>query len=209
MRGRKAANARLGDSRAPRCRRDGVTRTALLNTKASVVNIVSLSVDIAIVALFFRKMQFSYDAQGQQERLGDLPTLVKDTMRVTLWVFIGVEGAVVVSDRARDLHQVSTATFVGVGSARRFTSCCRHCRSGSRSDRGGQASDPSSAYILEYLIDHRDAIIVVVTLLFPVLNCWLACTRLVAELPFAAANGTVFWRFLSREIRNHAAAQAP
>ncbi|PVF10847.1 arginine:ornithine antiporter, partial [Yersinia pestis] len=42
---------------------------------------------------------------------------VKDTMLITLWVFIGVEGAVVVSARARNKKDVGRATMLAVISA--------------------------------------------------------------------------------------------
>ena len=42
---------------------------------------------------------------------------VKDTMLITLWVFIGIEGAVVVSARARRRKDVGLATMMAVISA--------------------------------------------------------------------------------------------
>lgn len=42
---------------------------------------------------------------------------VKNTMLITLWVFIGVEGAVVVSARARNKRDVGKATLLAVLSA--------------------------------------------------------------------------------------------
>ncbi len=42
---------------------------------------------------------------------------VKNTMLITLWVFIGVEGAVVVSARARHKRDVGRATLLAVLSA--------------------------------------------------------------------------------------------
>lgn len=39
---------------------------------------------------------------------------VKNTMLITLWVFIGVEGAVVVSARARNKRDVGKATLLAV-----------------------------------------------------------------------------------------------
>ena len=44
--------------------------------------------------------------------LGNLLEQVKSTMLVTLWVFIGIEGAVVMSDKS-DAKTVSRATLLG------------------------------------------------------------------------------------------------
>jgi len=185
----------------------GVKRTAMLNTVASVVNIVTLSVGIVIIALFFQRMQFSYDVWGQQQHLGSALAQVKSTMLVTLWVFIGIEGAVVLSDRARDPHQVGTATFVGLAVCTTLYFLLSALPFGVLHQTGlARLPNPSSAYILETLVGHWGAVFVVVSLLFSVLSCWLAWTILVAELPFAAAKENVFPRFLSRENRNQAAA---
>ena len=48
---------------------------------------------------------FSWGAVGSQ---------VKSTMLVTLWVFIGVEGAVVLSSRAKNRSDVGKATVIGL-----------------------------------------------------------------------------------------------
>ncbi|MEJ7415234.1 amino acid permease, partial [Staphylococcus epidermidis] len=39
---------------------------------------------------------------------------VKSTMLVTVWVFIGIEGAVVFSSRAKRKKDVGTATVIGL-----------------------------------------------------------------------------------------------
>lgn len=185
----------------------GVKRTAILSSMASVVNIVTLSIAIVVIAMFFQKAQFSFDVWGRQQHLGGTLAQVKSTMMVTLWVFIGIEGAVVVSDRARDQHQVGTATFIGLAvcttlyfllSALPFSVMPQKTLAG--------LQNPSSAYVLQHLVGHWGAIFVVVALLFSVLSCWLAWTVLVAELPFAAAKDNIFPRVLSHENRHHAAA---
>jgi len=185
----------------------GVKRVAILNTMASVVNIVTLSIAIVVIALFFQKGHFTFDVWGQQQHLGGTLAQIKSTMLVTLWVFIGIEGAVVVSDRARNQHEVGTATFIGLAvcttlyfllSALPFGVMSQHQLAG--------LQNPSSAYVLEQLVGHWGAIFIVVALLFSVLSCWLAWTVLVAELPYAAAKDNIFPLFLSRENRHHAAA---
>ncbi|WP_104013433.1 basic amino acid/polyamine antiporter [Burkholderia anthinoferrum] len=185
----------------------GVKRVAILNTMASVVNIVTLSIAIVVIALFFQKGHFTFDVWGQQQHLGGTLAQIKSTMLVTLWVFIGIEGAVVVSDRARNQHEVGTATFIGLAvcttlyfllSVLPFGVMSQHQLAG--------LQNPSSAYVLEQLVGHWGAVFIVVALLFSVLSCWLAWTVLVAELPYAAARDGIFPRFLSRENRHHAAA---
>ncbi|MDR4458779.1 amino acid permease, partial [Bacillus tropicus] len=45
---------------------------------------------------------------------GVVVSQVKSTMLVTLWVFIGVEGAVVLSSRAKNRSDVVKATVIGL-----------------------------------------------------------------------------------------------
>ena len=184
----------------------GVRRAASLNVFSSFVNVVTIGVVLVVMALFVSKGQFSFDVWGQQQ-LGSVLTQVKSTMLVTLWVFIGIEAAVVVSDRARVPQQVGTATFVGliVCTVLYFLLSAMPFGIMHQRDLAG-LSNPSAAYILENLVGRWGAIFVNVSLLFSVLFCWLAWTILVAELPFEGAKGGVFPRFLARENSRHAPA---
>lgn len=187
----------------------GVKRTAFLNTMASVVNIVTLSIGIIIFAMFMQQSQLSFDVWGQQQHLGSVLSQVKSTMLVTLWVFIGIEGAVVVSDRASDPHQVGTATFVGLAVCTLLYFLLSALPFGVMSQKAlAGLNNPSSAYVLAHLVGHWGAVFVVVSLLFSVLSCWLAWTILVAELPYVAAKENVFPKFLAHENQHHAASSS-
>jgi arginine:ornithine antiporter / lysine permease len=185
----------------------GVKRAAALNVFASFVNVITIGVALVVMALFVSKGQFSFDIWGQQQQLGSVLTQVKSTMLVTLWVFIGIEAAVVVSDRAKVPQQVGAATFVGLTVCTILYLLLSALPFGlmHQKDLAG-LSNPSAAYVLQTLVGHWGAIFINVSLLFSVLFCWLAWTILVAELPFEGAKGGVFPKFLARENRNHAAA---
>src|SRR5262249_19774189 len=92
----------------------GGKRAAGLNVAASFVNVIAIGVVIVVMAPFVRGSQFSFDVWGQKEKLGSGLTQTKSTMLITLWVFLGIEAAVVVSDRAKKPAQVGTATFIGL-----------------------------------------------------------------------------------------------
>ena len=185
----------------------GVRRAAALNVFSSFVNVITIGAVLVVMALFVGKGQFSFDVWGQQQQLGSVLTQVKSTMLVTLWVFIGIEAAVVVSNRARDARQVGTATFVGLAVCTVLYFLLSALPFGimHQKDLAG-LSNPSAAYILQALVGRWGAIFVNVSLLFSVLFCWLAWTILVAELPFEGAKGGVFPKFLARENSHHAAA---
>ncbi len=157
--------------------------------------------------LFSSQGAIPFDVWGQQQHLGSVLTQVKSTMLVTLWVFLGIEAAVVVSDRAQDPPQVGMATFVGLAVCTVLYFLLSALPFGvmHQKDLAG-LGNPSSAYVLQALVGHWGAIFVNFSVLFSVLFCWLAWTILVAELPYEGAKGGVFPKFLALENRHHAAA---
>ena len=187
----------------------GVKRAAGLNVFSSGINIITISVVIVVMALFVRGGHFSYDVWGEKQQLGSVPGQVKSTMLVTLWAFLGIEAAVVVSDRAKEPRQVGTATFVGLGVCAVLYSLLSVLPFGvmTQSELAGLSS-PSAAYVLQTLVGHWGATFVNASVLFSELFCWLAWTILVAELPYEGAKGGVFPGFLARTNRHQAAAPA-
>lgn len=182
----------------------GVRRAAVLGSIASVLNVSSLLVTIAIMALMVRADMFRLDLWGEGQQLGSVLTQVKSTMLVTLWVFIGIEGAVVMSARARKPQQVGQATYIGlvVCTLLYFLLSALPFGFMTQPELAG-LDEPAAAYILERLVGRWGAIFVIVSLLISLLSCWLAWTILVAELPYAGAKDGVFPRILGRENRFH------
>jgi arginine:ornithine antiporter/lysine permease len=185
----------------------GVKRAAILSVISSVLNVGTISVALCAMAVAIKNGMFSYDFWGVQQHLGSLLVQVKSTMLVTLWVFIGIEGAVVVSDRARKTAQVGIATFLGltVCTVLYFLLSALPFGVMHQAQLAGLAA-PSAAYVLKAAVGEWGAVFIVASLLVSLLSCWLAWTILVAELPFQGAKDGVFPKFLARENRHHAAA---
>ena len=79
----------------------GIRQAAIVNSLVTVVKIAPIVLFIGIVALAFKIDIFSLDFSGlSNTALGSVLNQVKSTMLVTLWVFIGIEGASVFSARA-------------------------------------------------------------------------------------------------------------
>ncbi|MGR3890005.1 amino acid permease [Pseudomonas sp. 1152_12] len=96
----------------------GVKRASELNVIGTVAKFVPITVFIAVVALSVKAGFLTTDFWGNvggnvagDQPLGNLLGQVKSTMLVTLWVFIGIEGAVVMSDKS-DARTVSRATLM-------------------------------------------------------------------------------------------------
>ena len=159
------------------------------------------------MALFVRRGQFAFDLWGHQQHLAGILTQVKSTMLVTLWVFLGIEAGVVVSDRAKEPAQVGTATFIGLALCAVLYFLLSALPFGVMHQKElAGLGNPSAAFVLQALVGHWGAIFVNLALLFSTLFCWLAWTVLAAELPYEGAKGGVFPKFLARENRHHAPA---
>jgi arginine:ornithine antiporter/lysine permease len=185
----------------------GVKRTAALNVLAAILTITTIGFALLLMAYYLKGGQLTLDFWGRQNHLGSLFKQVKSTMLVTLWVFIGIEAAVVISDRARKMSDVGPATFIGLGVCTLLYSLLSILPFGIMNGHTiAGLANPSSAYVLSSVVGRWGAVFVNLSLLISVLSCWLAWTILVAELPFQGAKGGVFPRFLAKENRFHAAA---
>jgi arginine:ornithine antiporter/lysine permease len=90
----------------------GIQGAAVLNGVVTAAKVVPLLIFILLVAVAFELPTFTLDFWGNPE-LGSVLDQVKSTMLVTVWVFIGIEGASVYSSRAKNREDVGRATVAG------------------------------------------------------------------------------------------------
>ena len=172
----------------------GVRQATLINLIATVVKIVPLILFIIIMLFAFHADRFDFDFWGKlsARKLGDLETQIKNTMLVTLWSFIGIEGAVVLSNRAKSQTAVGKATILG------FLGCLAIYVLLSILPFGfmtrtqlAEIANPSTAGVLEAVVGPWGAWLMNAGVLIAILASWLSWTMIVAEMPLAMAkNGT-------------------
>ncbi|MDY7578656.1 basic amino acid/polyamine antiporter [Herbaspirillum sp. RTI4] len=187
----------------------GVRRAAVLNLLSSTLNIVMMVIALGFLALAFDADVFVGNWGGMQARLGGLSDQVKSTMLVTLWVFIGIEGAVVVSGRAARSADVGRATLISliVCTGLYFLISVLPFGLMRQGALAGLAT-PSLAYVLERAAGEWGMHFMLSALLISLLSSWLSWTILTAELPHEGAKDGVFPRFLAQQNRHHAAVPA-
>ncbi|WP_207938202.1 amino acid permease, partial [Pseudomonas sp. 51_B] len=79
-----------------------------------VAKIVPLLIFVVIAAFAFRADIFTRDIWGQSNpQFGNVLSQVRNMMLVTVWVFIGIEGASIFSSRAEKRSDVGKATVIG------------------------------------------------------------------------------------------------
>lgn len=174
----------------------GIKQATVVNMIGTVVKIVPLILFIIIMAVVFNSSKFDFNFWGEniatQVKLGGLSTQIKSTMLVTLWAFIGIEGAVVMSNRARTPNDVGKATLLGFMGCLAIYVLLSLLPFGYMSQEEIAAvANPSTAGILEKIVGPWGAWLMNIGLLVSVLTSWLAWTMVTAEIPHAAAkNGT-------------------
>ena len=88
----------------------GVKQAAFVNIVTTFAKLVPLVIFLVVAVIAFNWDKFHFDFWGQAgtggEALGGVIDQVKSTMLVTLWVFIGIEGASVYSARAANRADV-------------------------------------------------------------------------------------------------------
>ena len=179
----------------------GVRQAAIVNLITTVAKVAPIILFIAIVAVAFKLNVFTLDFSGLKTTgLGSVMTQVKSTMLVTLWVFIGIEGASVVSARAEKRKDIGTATMVGFAVALAMYALVSLLSLGILSQPQLAAlKNPSMAGVLAAVVGPWGAILINVALVISILGAFLSWTVLAAEIPQVAAQDGTMPRFFARE----------
>ena len=187
----------------------GVKQAAVLNIIGTIGKLVPLLLFCLIMLFAFHFDKFDSNFLGKLAQgtthLGDLSAQLKSTMLVTLWAFIGIEGAVVLSNRAKAQRDVSRATFLG------FLGCLIIYIGLSVLPFGfltqeeiAAVANPSTAGVLEKVVGPWGAWLMNCGLLIAVLSSWLAWTMITAEIPAAAAQNGTFPKAFAKQNKNGA-----
>lgn len=182
----------------------GIKQASFVNSVGTVVKIVPLILFIIILAFVFSPAKFDFDFWGEamstKAKLGGLSTQIKSTMLVTLWAFIGIEGAVVMSKRAQTPNDVGKATLLGFIGCLVIYVLLSLLPFGymTQSELAGIAN-PSTAGVLERVVGPWGAWLMNIGLLVSVLTSWLAWTMVTAEIPQAAAENGTFPQEFTKE----------
>ncbi|MBK0003344.1 amino acid permease [Erwinia sp. S38] len=177
----------------------GVQTAAGINLAATLGKLLPLGLFVVLAIAAFNYDRFRIDFSGLS--LGKpVWQQVKDTMLITLWVFIGVEGAVVVSSRARNKRDVGRATLLAVVAAL-FVYLLVTLLSLGVVPRAELADmrNPSVAGLMTSLIGPWGNLIIVSGLIVSVCGAYLSWTIMAAEVPMIAAQHGAFPRLLSRQ----------
>ncbi|MDW9402520.1 arginine-ornithine antiporter [Pseudomonas soli] len=188
----------------------GIKEAAFINLVTTVAKVVPLAL-FALICLFAFKLDvFTADiwAVGTPE-LGSVMNQVRNMMLVTVWVFIGIEGASIFSSRAEKRSDVGKATVIGFITVLLFLVLVNVLSLGVMTQPElAKLQNPSMAAVLEHVVGHWGAVLISVGLIISLLGAPLSWVLLCAEIMFAAAKDHTMPEFLRRENANHVPANA-
>ncbi|MEJ0078743.1 MAG: basic amino acid/polyamine antiporter [Alphaproteobacteria bacterium] len=176
----------------------GVQQAAFINTVVTIAKIIPILVFILILIFAFKLDLFRanfWGGEGMPEK--SLFEQVRATMLVTVFVFLGIEGASVYSRYAKERAHIGAATimgFLGVTTLMVLVTMLPYAVL-QRADIAG-TRQPSMAAVLEAVVGHWGAIFISVGLIVSVLGAYLAWSLICAEvLSVAARTGDMPRRF--------------
>ncbi|CCK06913.1 Arginine/ornithine antiporter ArcD [Cronobacter sakazakii 696] len=174
------------------------------NLAATLAKLLPLGLFVVLAIIAFRLPTFTLDFTGVD--LG-VPVWeqVKNTMLITLWVFIGVEGAVVVSARARQKKDVGLATLLAVLAALAVYLLVTLLSLGvlARPELA-QMRNPSMAGLMVQMMGPWGEVIIAAGLIVSVCGAYLSWTIMAAEVPLLAAQYKAFPRLFARQNARNA-----
>ncbi|MBC3466405.1 arginine-ornithine antiporter [Pseudomonas sp. RW10S2] len=188
----------------------GIKEAAFINLVTTVTKVVPLAL-FALICLFAFKLDvFTADIWGLgSPDLGSVMDQVRNMMLVTVWVFIGIEGASIFSSRAAKRSDVGKATVIGFITVLLFLVLVNVLSMGVMTQPElAKLQNPSMAAVLEHVVGHWGAVLISVGLIISLLGALLSWVLLCAEIMFAAAKDHTMPEFLRRENANQVPANA-
>ena len=166
----------------------GIKSAAALNTIVSIVKFGALFFIIIMLIISFRLKIFTYDIWGKVDHLGSLVDQIKSTMLITIWCFMGVEGAIVMAARAKNSKDVGKAGIIGFLLAFMLYAMISVLSFGVlKQHQLSMLDDPSVAYIVKDSIGEWAYTFVIISVITAVLGGWIAWTIICAQVPYTAA----------------------
>jgi arginine:ornithine antiporter/lysine permease len=188
----------------------GIKEAAAINTIATVAKIVPIALFIVVAIAAFKADLFAMNFWGGEEpSFGNVANQARNSMLVTVFLFVGIEGASVYSRYAKNRNDVGVATVLGFLGVLCLLILVTMLSYGVmlRPDLAALSS-PSMAGVMEAIVGPWGKIFISVGLLISVLGNYLSWSLLAAEVVYSAAQNRTMPSFLAHENENKAPAAA-
>lgn len=177
----------------------GIRTAKTVNSLLALVKVVMIIFIIGVFAISFKAQLFTADIWGNIWSTQGVGEQIRKTMMVTLFCFFGVEGAVMMSARARRPADVGRAGFAGFLIALVLYMAVSLLCFGllSQAQLAG-LRDPSIAYILREVCGEWAYWFVISAVIISLLGGWVAWTLVVAQVPYEAATVGILPKVFTR-----------
>ncbi|MDV3127632.1 APC family permease [Mycobacterium sp. 21AC1] len=179
----------------------GVKEAAIINRIATFAKVVPILVFIVIAIIAFKADVFAANFWGGDGNYSwnSLFEQAKGTMLITVFVFMGIEGASVYSRYAKKREDVGRATVIGFLSVLAVFMLVTLCSYGVMSQNElGQVDDPPMAAVLESVVGQWGSVFIRIGVLLSVLGAYLAWTLMAAEILYLPAKNDDMPKFLAK-----------
>ncbi|MCP9313276.1 arginine-ornithine antiporter [Liquorilactobacillus satsumensis] len=179
---------------------NGIESASLLNMIVTFCKLVPLFVFIVICIVSFKAGVFTSDFWGNVTNnvLHERKTLntfsqVKGCVMVMMWVFVGIEGASILANRAKNRSDAQTATVLGLIALLIIYVFASILPYGVMTqEQLAQSSQPAMAEVLRHIVGTWGATLISIGLIISILGAWLSWTMLPAETTILMAkHGTL------------------
>ncbi len=178
----------------------GIKEAAMLNTIATFAKIIPIFIFIAVVIANFDSGMFAFNFWGSEyHTAGAVFTQVRSTMLITVFVFVGIEGASVYSRYAKNRKDVGLATVLGfLGVLCTLILVTVPVYGVIERASLAELPTPSMAAVFESLVGRWGALFISVGLVISILGNYLSWSLLAAEVLYSAARDKAMPSFLAK-----------
>ncbi|WEV71802.1 basic amino acid/polyamine antiporter [Bifidobacterium sp. ESL0790] len=183
-----------------------------INGFITVAKMVPLGIFVLTMIIAFKYNMFTADFWGTVSgnfEWGQVLPQIRKAMVSVVWVFVGVEGAVVYSARAKSKKIVAKATVLAFAIITSIYLLCTVLSFAvmSRSNIA-KLDKPAMAGVMESVVGPWGAILINIGVVISVLGAWFACTMFSGEILFQAAEGQIFPKIFTHTNKHGAPSYA-
>ncbi|MET8523530.1 basic amino acid/polyamine antiporter [Nocardioides sp. NPDC004968] len=182
----------------------GVRDAAVINRIVTIFKVLPILVFIVVLFISFDAGVFAdnWVATGYGD-LGNLDEQIRNTMLITTFVFIGIEGASVYSRYAKKREDVGKATVLGFLSVLSiFALVTLSSYSVVPQPELAATRQPSMVGVFESVVGDWGEVFISIAVIVSVLGAYLAWTLMAAEVMYVPARADDMPAFLGQENRN-------
>lgn len=182
----------------------GLNEAAVVNGLITLAKLIPIGVFIVILFAAFQLDTFRFRFWGSDTfDWSVVGGQVNKTMLITVWAFLGIEGAVVFSGRARRRKDVGKATVMGLLGTLIIYMLVSLLSYGifPREQLAGLRT-PSMAYVLEHVLGPWGAALINIGLIISLFGLVIGMSLLSAETLFVAAKDRVLPKWAAYENKN-------